>query len=374
MKKKHIVHIVYSFKVGGLENGVVNLVNHLSNKEFQHTIVCLSDYDEDFYARIKQKSVEIHCLNKRSGNDVKMFVKLWFLLKKINPNIVHTRNLATVECQFIAWLANVEYRVHGEHGWDMVDLHGGNNKYIKLRKLLKPFIHQFVALSTEGLNYLQNKIGIKPQRLNHICNGVDTNKFKPEVADLTLTPNGFITKDCLVFGTVGRMAEVKNQLLLVDAFIDMCQENITLAKEKYRLIIVGDGEFYQQIISVLTEAGLISLVWLPGGRNDIPQLMNLMDVFVLPSLAEGISNTILEAFASGLPVIATDVGGNGELVKSAHNGELILSNNIQSMVTAMKKYNNKNKLILDAEHALYDAQHKFSLNNMVNKYSLMYNK
>ena len=90
-----------------------------------------------------------------------------------------------------------------------------------------------------------------------------------------------------------------------------------------RLVIVGDGSTRAECLALLADAGVESLAWLPGERADVPDLMRTFDVFALPSLGEGISNTILEAMATGLPVVATRVGGNAELVEEGVTGTLV---------------------------------------------------
>ena len=101
-------------------------------------------------------------------------------------------------------------------------------------------------------------------------------------------------------------------------------------KAKMRLVMVGEGPLRAEAQGLLDVAGVGSLAWLPGERADVPEVMRGLDCFVLPSLAEGISNTILEAMASGLPVLATDVGGNAELVGSA-TGELVPSGDAEAL-------------------------------------------
>ncbi|MQM33603.1 MAG: sugar transferase, partial [Candidatus Accumulibacter phosphatis] len=93
-----------------------------------------------------------------------------------------------------------------------------------------------------------------------------------------------------------------------------------------------------QAQAMLEEAGVAELAWLPGQRDDIAEILRGLDCFVLPSLAEGISNTILEAMASGLPVIATDVGGNAELIEAGRSGELVAVSDPQAMAEQIARY------------------------------------
>jgi len=129
------------------------------------------------------------------------------------------------------------------------------------------------------------------------------------------------------------MQTVKDQPTLTRAFIRALEINPEL-KTRLRLIMVGDGPLRTDCLQLLEQSGVSELAWLPGERSDIPEIMRSLDCFALPSLAEGISNTILEAMASGLPVIATDVGGNADLVAAGTTGEIVPAANPEAM--AMK--------------------------------------
>ena len=120
-----IVHIIFRLDVGGMENGLVNLINGMPANRYRHAIVCLKDYT-DFRSRLQRADVALYALNKKDGKDLLLYYRVWRLLRTLRPDIVHTRNLGTIDMLFPAALAGVRSRVHGEHGWDMVDLHGEN--------------------------------------------------------------------------------------------------------------------------------------------------------------------------------------------------------------------------------------------------------
>ena len=111
-----VAHILYRFAVGGLENGVVNLVNRIPEHRYRHVIISLTD-STDFKQRINRDDVEIYCLHKQPGHDIGLYWRLWKLLRRIKPDITHTRNLAALEMVVITLLAGVKRRVHSEHGW-----------------------------------------------------------------------------------------------------------------------------------------------------------------------------------------------------------------------------------------------------------------
>jgi sugar transferase (PEP-CTERM/EpsH1 system associated) len=332
-----IVHLIHQLDVGGLENGLVNLITNLPPERYRHAIVCLKDYT-DFHRRIQRPGVEIISLNKREGKDWAHYLRLFHTLKRLRPLLIHTRNLAGIEGQLLAAAAGVRLRVHGEHGRDINDLHGRKLRYRLLRKVLRPLIGHFIAVSKDLEAWLVGTIGARPQRVTHICNGVDSLQFHPRLGPAAaIGPPGFLCEGAFVIGSVGRMAEVKNFISLVHAFLILLAQD-ELAPEQLRLMIIGDGPCRQPCLDLLHQAGMADLAWLPGTRDDIPQLMRAMDVFVLPSLAEGTSNTILEAMASGLPVVATAVGGNPDLVQAGWTGTLVPSNDLESLADAIGDY------------------------------------
>lgn len=315
-----IVHLVYRFDTGGLENGVVNLINHMPGAAYRHAVVALTEVVPAFAARIRRDDVRFVSLHKAPGHGVKLYPRLLQLFRELQPAIVHTRNLAALECQVPAALAGVPLRIHGEHGRDADDPDGSVRRYQWLRRAYRPFVHRYVALSRELAQYLEHKVGVPPQRIAQIYNGVDLTRFDRYSA-VRVAPPGcpFNAPELFVVGTVGRMQTVKAQPLLAQAFVRALQLQPAL-RERLRLVMVGDGPLRAEALAVLDAAGVADLAWLPGERADVPDVMRGLDCFVLPSLAEGISNTILEAMACALPVLATDVGGNGELVVAAGSG------------------------------------------------------
>jgi sugar transferase (PEP-CTERM/EpsH1 system associated) len=369
-----IVHLIHRFDVGGLENGLVNLINNLPPERYRHAIVCLKDYS-DFYRRIKRPGVEIISLNKREGKDWGHYLRLFHTLKRLRPLLIHTRNLAGIEGQLLAAAAGVRLRVHGEHGRDINDLHGRKRRYRLLRRLLLPLIGHFIAVSKDLEAWLVGTIGARPQRVTHICNGVDSLQFHPRLGPVAAVgPPDFLSEGTFVIGCVGRMAEVKDHLSLVQAFLLLLTQD-ELAPDQLRLMIVGDGPCRQPCLDLLRDAGVAHLAWLPGARDDIPQLMRAMDVFVLPSLAEGASNTILEAMASGLPVVATAVGGNPDLVQSGWTGSLVPARDPALLAEAIGDYYRIPGL---AEHhggrARRRVMAEFSLTAMADAYLAVYDR
>lgn len=331
-----VVHIVHSLEAGGLENGLVNLINRTPQGRYRHAIVCLARSGA-FAERIRVPGVKIFELDKREGKDLAVYWRLWKLLRKQRPNVVHTRNLAALDSLIVARLIPGIKTVHGEHGRDIYDLEGRNRKYVLLRKLMRRFVNRYITVSRDLYQWLVSEIGVQSSRVDQIYNGVDLLKFSPDRPPVDGKFVGLIppSPDRIVLGTVGRLAAVKNQELLVRAFDTLNRRGIQPHRE-ICLLIVGDGPQAEYLSAVINDLSLQDLVYLTGDRDDIPELLRIMDVFVLPSLAEGISNTLLEAMATGLPLIATDVGGNPEVVRNGVNGFLVPSADVEAMADAME--------------------------------------
>ena len=332
-----IVHVIHRFGVGGLENGVVNLINHMPEERYRHAIVCLQGYT-DFRNRLTRENVAIHDMAKRDGHDPGVYWRLLRTFRQLQPAIVHTRNLSAMEAQTVAALAGIPGRVHGEHGRDTYDLHGQNRKYKLLRKTIRPFIGHYIAVSQDLQSWLVSAIGIKSSHISQIYNGVDSTRFRPaQTPRAQLGPPGFFNEDSIVIGSVGRMAAVKDYPNLTHAFVRLLQLEPTL-RERLRLLIVGEGESRDICLRLLNQHGAGQLAWLPGERSDIPELMAGMDIFVLPCLGEGMSNTTLEAMATGLPVIATRVGGNPELIQEGVTGRMVPPADSEALAQALLEY------------------------------------
>ena len=368
----HVAHVIFRLAVGGLENGLVNLINGLPENRFRHSIICIDDYT-DFRRRI-QRDVELLAIRKRPGFDARALRRLFGVLRDLRPDVVHTRNLAALDALLPARLAGVRHCVHGEHGWDVNDLHGSNRKLLWLRRLHSPMVSHYIALSRRTGRYLTEKVGVRSTRVTEIYNGVDTSKFRPvedpqrhraEVSDA-------LPENATVIGAVGRLQPVKDHLSLAKAFSLLLEARPDL-RSVVRLAIVGDGETRADIERLLTEAGVRELAWLPGSREDVAKVLPCIDVFAQPSLAEGISNTVLEAMACALPVIATDVGGNAELVADNVTGTIIAPDDADALSAALEQYVDRPDL-RSARGAAGRARvlQEFSLPAMIASYQAIY--
>jgi sugar transferase (PEP-CTERM/EpsH1 system associated) len=330
-----IAHVIYSLTTGGLENGLVNIINRAPPNRYRHVIICITKAD-NFARRISADGVRVIELNKREGHDLGFYWRLWKLFRQLRPDIIHSRNLAALETQLLSIGCPGVKRVHGEHGREVNDLDGTNWKYLTFRRFMRTVIHRYIAVSKDLEHWLTTGVGVSPEKVLQIYNGVDHDRFFPDtVKPLALLPAHWRgVGDMLVIGTVGRLTAVKDQQILLQAVAGLRD----LRPDLYRrllVLIVGDGPLRKELTELAGNLELEAITWLPGDRDDVPKLLAAMDVFVLPSLAEGISNTLLEAMAAGLPVIATAVGGNLELIEEGVNGSLVPVGDPQALSQAM---------------------------------------
>ncbi len=369
-----IAHVIHRLDVGGMENGLVNLINRIAPERYRHAIVCLTEHT-DFRSRI-ERDVEYFSLNKRAGKDLGLYLRLWRVLSRLQPDIVHTRGLAALEAQLPAMLAGVRARVHGEHGRDFPDVDGKSRKYRALRRMFRPLVNRYVPLSHDLADYLRDDIGVAAEKISTIRNGVDTDRFRPaeETAASRLPFAAPGASECLVIGTVGRMEAVKDPMTLARAFVELISRVPGGRKRlRLRLMMVGGGSLRAPVQDYLARAKLSDIVWLPGAREDVPELLRAMHVFVLPSLAEGISNTILEAMASGLPVVATNVGGNAELVTEGETGYLVPREDPLAMADSIRRYADDADLRRrHGANARRRAERQFGIDRMVEQYLDVY--
>ena len=329
-----IAHVLHRFDIGGLENGVVNLINRMPAQRFRHAVIALTEITE-FSRRLQRDDVQLVAMHKPPGQGLWLAPRMRALLLQMQPAIVHTRNLAALEMSLPAAWAGVPVRIHSEHGWDSSDPEGRSLKKRLVRRAYRPFVHRWIALSRHIENYLVRGVGVPAQRLTQIYNGVDTERFHPASGGRRRIEGApFASPGLWLVGTVGRLDAVKNQMLLARAFVRAI-EMAPAARSRMRLVIAGGGAMRGAVEQVLRDAGVADLTWLAGDRSDVPDLLRGLDAFVLPSLAEGISNTILEAMATGLPVVATAVGGNGELLEQGVTGRLVASQDVDAMARAM---------------------------------------
>lgn len=370
-----IAHVIHHLWIGGLENGLINLINRIPEERYRHAIICMDDFS-DFKDRLQRDDVPVIAVHKKPGRDPAAKWRLFKLFRTLKPSILHSRNLSGLDALLPAYMAGIKHRVHGEHGRDVDDLDGNNKKLQLLRRLHRPLIDRYIPLSRDLERYLEEKIGVDAARITQIYNGVDTDRFRPAQGAKPRLPvaEGFADEKSVIMGTVGRFQSVKDQMNLAEGFIQLLEQHPDY-KKTARLVMIGDGPLLEPVLERLTVAGHADQVWAPGPRDDVNALLPALDLFVLPSLAEGISNTLLEAMSCGLPVIATAVGGNPELVVDGVTGTLIPPADSSALAKALAQYLQHMELMkTHGAAARQRVEEKFSITAMVERYISVYDR
>ncbi len=367
------MHVLHSLRIGGLENGAINLINQLDGDRFEHAICCI-DSSGPMAERLA-RPVQIITLEKGDKRDYLLPFKIAPIIRKLRPDIVHTRNWGTIDGVVAARLAGVRSVIHGEHGREAGDLTGGNTRRRRIRKALNPLVKHFVTVSEELKTWLIKEVGIPEGKITRIMNGVNTERYFPAHNKMLAKGRLGLDPGSFIIGTVGRLDPVKDHETLIRACARLIAQCGLMARKAttIKVLIVGSGPLEGKLRSFAAELGIQDSVLFLSERNDIPEILQAMDVFVLSSLAEGISNTILEAMASGLAVVATRVGGNGELVDGGRTGFLLPAGDDSALAHTLTGYiNNPEMVKKHGKNSRAKAETEFSLGEMVEAYGKLY--
>jgi glycosyltransferase involved in cell wall biosynthesis len=189
-----------------------------------------------------------------------------------------------------------------------------------------------IAVSQASADVLLENHVVEPDRLSVINNGIPAGRFTIDREDLRRTARNRLGADpkSVVFGAVGRLVSVKNHAGLVTAFASVARQD-----RSSKLVVIGDGPLRQPLLDQCERLGVADRVLFMGSRSDVRELLPGFDVFVQPSFTESYSIAIVEAAAAGLPVIATSVGGNAEIVTDGLSGIIVPPDNVPAIESAM---------------------------------------
>jgi sugar transferase (PEP-CTERM/EpsH1 system associated) len=314
MHKRRILFVNHSLAMGGIETMIVDMVRLLPKEQY-HAEVAVFEGGGTLEKALESAGVLVHRLGKREGVDAGLFLRLRSLLRKGRFDVVHTHNYAAWLYGNIARrLAGTAVHVHTEHS----GVAASRARYAAERFLSKS-TSAVVAVSDHVADVLVNHIGVASSRVKLIHNGVNTTRFvqNAQQRDEVRAALGIGAPEVVV-GIVARLAAIKNHTYLLDAFASLIK-----LSPAARLLIVGDGSERARLEQHAQQIGVSSKVIFAGERRDTERMLNAMDVYALSSTSEGMNLTLLEAMSSGLPVVATAVGGNVEIVREGETGYLV---------------------------------------------------
>lgn len=370
MERIKILHVVRPAE-GGMKEHLVSLAKNTDQNKFKVMVACpegSSTYDELVKAGIEVFPFSIvGQLNpKRDWRSIRQLITI---MKKVRPHIVHTHSSkAGLVGRIAAKMTGVPIVFMTAHNSIFYD-----NLSLK-KKLLFAYTEKMLALGTDKIiavsEALKDEIltweKINPAKITVIKNGIDVEKFQISVDKIKICQELDLKPDLPIVGTVARFAPQKGLTYLIDA---IAMINNTDAQ----FLIIGDGPLREDLEKQVQKLGLTNKIFFAGLRRDIDHLLPVMDIFVLPSVTEGLPLTILEAMAAARPIVATAVGGIPEVIIDKKTGLLIPSKDADKLAQAIKQLLEDNTLartLANNGFALVDKE--FNLNLMVKNTTDMY--
>ncbi len=354
-----VVHLVTSFDTGGLQNGIVNLINHSDALRVEHVVLSMWP-ETDLSWRLNAGKVQ--SLGLERGRVPRAWRRVAEALKELSPQVLHTRNWGTYPDGIrAARAAGVKACVHGFHGRDVHNARGEILRRRVLGRLLAFRTDRIVTLTPTMKREYVRDFRVPERMVEVIPNGIDLARVGEHEADEGL-------RSSYTVSAVGRLDPVKNFSLLIRAF-HACRNRAPTD----RLVIAGDGPERGRLEALVRDLGLGSAVVFLGLRKDVPAVLKAADVFVQPSIYEGMSNTLVEAMACGVPVIATDVGGNADVVGRDDEAVLVPSGDTTALRCALERLRDD----ADERRRLGAAgrdrvTERFTLERMVERYTSLY--
>lgn len=325
-ERKKIIHIIQSLDNGGCENMLLRTLPLLQS--FDHAIVTLKEPGElapQFVsAGITVRSVHYHGLFDISG-----IVRLRSLIREMRPDVILTYLFHADAIGRLGLAGTTD-----THIIPFLRTTYNHPKYLLARVfewLTKPLVKQYLTNSEAVKDFYINHIGVHSERISVIPNGIDTDYFDSLIPDPDLKESLSIKANNFVIICVANLHINKGHRYLLEAFETVYQEH-----PETRLLIVGDGIEYNNLKNQIKEFQSKDNIIFLGRRTDVPKLLKISDCFVLPTLFEGQSNAIMEAMASGLPVITTDIPENRALIDDRHSGILVSSKSTDELVHALQ--------------------------------------
>ena len=358
-----IMHIVSGYAYGGMEIGVSKIVNGLDRSLFASSVCSTKRVAAD--RPPLRPDVPFHALNRQPGNDPRFVVELVRLIRRERPDVVHTHAWGTLcEGLLAAKLARVRTVVHGEHG--TMELKPYN---LRVQRVAWHLVTQVLSVSSRLAGQLATVVRFPRERIEVIRNGVDVARFSLS-ARAAARASLKLSETDITVGTVGRLHPVKDHRNLIEAADILNHAGVPAVT-----LIAGEGAERGTLEAEIRARDLTSRVRLIGHRSDVERVFSALDIFVLPSRSEGLSNTILEAMAAGLPVVATNVGGADELVTDGLTGLLVpradstaLANALGALATDPSRRGVMGRAARDR------AVHEFSVDRMVTQYGNLYSR
>jgi sugar transferase (PEP-CTERM/EpsH1 system associated) len=365
-EKIRVMHVLYYLSIGGLEQVVLNLIKNLDRRRYRPYVACLRETG-GLKTELEEIGVSVIEFNRGDGLDLKLPFDFARVLRKEKITILHTHDLGPYLYGAIAAkLARVPVLVHTEHSYLTQ-----NTKILKIaERVLSFFTDTIISDSLDVTRFLVKEQRINPDKIETIYNGIDLALFQPSSNGNSLKSMLGLPPESQVVGTVGRLVPVKDQRTLISAVA-----SVVAADKNVHLVLVGDGPLRDELTELTRVLGIRGNVHFLGNRRDVQKILQIFDVFVLPSLSEGLSLSLLEAMACSRPVITTHVGGNLEIIDRPEVGVLIKPGDVATLAIEIRDLlDNPLSARKMGASARKQVEARFSLKKMAESYESIYER
>lgn len=353
-----VIQIMPDFGVAGAEIMCENLVYELQKRKVEVSVVSFYNYHSVITERIEEAGIKIYYLSKKPGPDLSIFYKLLKIFRVEKPDVIHTHRYAIQYAVPAAIIVNIKTKIHTVH--NIADKENGK----LTRKLIKIFLKKYgvipVALSKEIQKTIEKEYGLVPKQVPIVFNGIDLKRC--------IVKNSYDIEGDFKILHIGRFSDQKNHMGLLEAYFEFQK-----SYKNTTLYLIGDGEKKQQIIDFIIENHIEEKVKLLGIKDNVYPFLNQADVFVLPSNYEGVPMSLIEAMGTGLPIIATKVGGIMDMLED-HKNALLIENNKISIVNALYCLANNQELRETIGNNAIQRAKVFSAEHMAEAYEGIYRK
>ncbi len=363
--KKHIVHLTFNMGMGGAEQVIYNLVEHTDKTRYIVSILCLEEPVGAFGKQLIEKGIQIVSFRRKPGFDWSVVRDIRHFLKHHDVAVLHCHQYTPYVYGLSAAVFMSTKVIFTEHGRFFPDVR--RPKRVLLNPLLNCFTAYITAISSATKDALIQYENFPAKKIKVIYNGLDDTRYLlPPETDFKKELG--LPESARMLGTVGRLDPIKNQKMMIKAL-----RHIRASYPETVLVIIGDGPERHHLESFVSELELSSHVIFTGFREDVHRYFSVMDLFLLTSFSEGTAMTILEAMASSLPMVVTDVGGNPEIVQEGETGFVVPSDDEKSLVDRiLYLFENPDMMnkMGQAGRARFDEY--FTVDKMVHAYEEMY--
>ncbi|MCC4226124.1 glycosyltransferase family 4 protein [Vibrio campbellii] len=368
---KKILHVQLLPLLSGVQRVSLDELRHFPGYE-RHLVV---KEEGPLTIAARNEGIHIHCINDLTRtikplSDFFALIKLYRLIKSKNFDIVHTHSSKTgILGRVAARLAGTRFIAHTVHGFAFDST---NSKFAKLLYKYMETIGAYcsdvlICLHDEDKKIALTELKVPEEKIKVIPNAIDVDKFKPAENNSSRHLNKFLSipNDSFLVGMTGRLWEQKNPILLLESIADIIKGD-----GKLHLVYFGDGPYLSKLKILAEQYGIEENIHLPGWVDDVSLYLNNLDVFVLPSLWEGMPLAILEASSCGVPSIVSDIPGNKSLIANGVNGLVFESGSKSSLHKSLNKMIYDNHLrasMSEASRSMVEEKHDLRSRNAILK-------